>query len=72
LGLDALDALAREDAAEARALALEVLVAHEHAHVLADDLLARVTQQARGARVPVRDAPVAPGAHDRVVGRLDD
>ena len=63
---------AGEDAGEARVLALEVLVAHERAHVLADDLLARVAEQAHGARVPVRDPPFAVGADDRVVGRLDD
>ena len=72
LRLDALDALAGEDAAEARVLALEVLVAHEHAHVLADDLGARVAEQALRAGVPVRDAPLAVGADDRVVGGLDD
>ena len=72
LGLDALDALAGEDAAEARVLALEVLVAHERPHVLADDLRALVAEQAHGARVPVRDPPFAVGADDRVVGGLDD
>ena len=72
LRLDALDALAGEHAAEARVLALEVLVAHERPHVLADDLLARVAQQTDRAGIPVRDVPLAVGAHDRVVGRLDD
>jgi hypothetical protein len=59
-------------ALKAGVLALEVLVAHQRAHELAGDLFPGVAEQTLGAGVPMRDAPLAVGADDRVVGGLDD